>query len=101
MRKIKIAKCLTYRSMAEIDGGSATNSNSGGGSFGTTGSTICGATCLIIWRKSIKETQNLEKLKVLKKLKIWRNLKVLKKFKIWRNLKLLKKLKIWRNLNYK
>jgi len=28
----------TYKSKAEIDGGSAINSNSGGGSVGTTGS---------------------------------------------------------------
>lgn len=28
----------TYKSKADIDGGSAMNSNSGGGSFGTTGS---------------------------------------------------------------
>ena len=93
MRKIKIAQCLTYRSMAEIDGGSATNSNSGGGSFGTTGSTICGAACLIIWRKSIKETQstkktqNMKKLKSIKEIQNLDKLKLSKKFNIWRNLK--------------
>ena len=54
MKKIKIKQWLTYRSMADIDGGSATNSNSGGGSFGTTGSTTCGAACLIIWRKTLE-----------------------------------------------
>lgn len=31
----------THRSRAEIEGGSAINSNSGGGSFGTKGCSIC------------------------------------------------------------
>ena len=51
----------TYSSNADIDGGSAKNSNSGGGSLGTMGSATCTAGLLllvcvgVIWRQKTQE----------------------------------------------
>jgi len=45
--KLKHMHKSTYRSNAEIVGGSARNSNSGGGSLGTGGSTIATGVCCI------------------------------------------------------
>ena len=39
---------MSYKSKAEIDGGSAINSNSGGGSLGTMGSMIFSCSCCVL-----------------------------------------------------